>query len=61
MSVEPNGAIGLRAIVTPAVVWIWVGVFVMVAGTVLCLLPPQSKAAVLAPGEESVRPAEATV
>ena len=60
MSVEPNGSIGLRAIVTPAVVWIWVGVFVMVAGTALCLLPPRRTAAVLAPGEESVRPAQAT-
>ena len=60
MSLDGNGGIGLRAIVTPAVVWIWVGVFVMVAGTVLCLLPPQRKAAVLAPGEEVVSPARAT-
>ena len=57
MSVDPNGSIGLRAIVTPAVVWIWIGVFVMVAGTVICLLPPRRAAAVLAQGEESVQPA----
>jgi cytochrome c-type biogenesis protein CcmF len=60
MSVDPNGSIGLRAIVTPAVVWIWIGVFVMVAGTALCLLPPRSKAAVLARDEESVDRARVT-
>jgi cytochrome c-type biogenesis protein CcmF len=60
MSVDPNGSVGLRAIVTPAVVWIWIGVFVMVAGTVLCLLPPRRAAAALAPGEESVQRARAT-
>ncbi len=41
MSVDEQGRIGLRAIVTPAVAWIWIGVFVMVAGTALCLLPPR--------------------
>ncbi|MDX1385104.1 MAG: cytochrome c-type biogenesis CcmF C-terminal domain-containing protein, partial [Thermoanaerobaculia bacterium] len=40
MNVSADGSIGLRAIVTPAVVWIWVGVLVMVAGTGLCLVPP---------------------
>jgi cytochrome c-type biogenesis protein CcmF len=60
MSVDPNGSIGLRAIVTPAVVWIWIGVFVMVAGTVLCLLPPRRTAAVVAQDEESVHRARAT-
>ena len=39
MNVGPDGTIGLRAIVTPAVVWIWIGVFIIVAGTALCLLP----------------------
>ncbi|MEO8277750.1 MAG: heme lyase CcmF/NrfE family subunit [Thermoanaerobaculia bacterium] len=39
MNVGRDGSIGLRAIVTPAVVWIWIGVFVIVAGTALCLLP----------------------
>ncbi len=39
MNVGTDGSIGLRAIVTPAVVWIWIGVFVMAAGTVLCLVP----------------------
>jgi cytochrome c-type biogenesis protein CcmF len=41
MNVAGDGSIGLRAIVTPAVVWIWVGVLVMAAGTVLCLLRPR--------------------
>ena len=39
MNVGADGTIGLRAIVTPAVVWIWMGVLVMVVGTALCLLP----------------------
>jgi cytochrome c-type biogenesis protein CcmF len=56
MSVDPNGAIGLRAIVTPAVLWIWVGVFVMVGGTVLCLVPPRRAATVTAAGEQTARP-----
>jgi cytochrome c-type biogenesis protein CcmF len=37
-SVGEDGSVGLRAILTPAVLWIWIGVFVMVAGTVLCLI-----------------------
>jgi len=36
-SVDPGGGIGLRAIVTPAVVWIWIGVIVIVIGTVMSL------------------------
>jgi len=39
MNVGPDGSIGLRAIVTPAVVWIWIGVFIIAAGTAICLLP----------------------
>ena len=39
MNVGADGSIGLRAIVTPAVMWIWIGVLIMVAGTVLCLIP----------------------
>ena len=39
MNVGRDGSVGLRAIVTPAVLWIWLGVLVMVLGTVLCLLP----------------------
>ena len=41
MNVGTDGTIGLRAIVTPAVVWIWIGVLVMVIGTMLCLAPPR--------------------
>ena len=37
-SIGGNG-IGLRAIVTPAVYWVWIGVFVMFFGTLLCLVP----------------------
>jgi cytochrome c-type biogenesis protein CcmF len=40
MNVGGGGAtIGLRAIVTPVVVWIWIGVVMMVAGVALCLVP----------------------
>jgi cytochrome c-type biogenesis protein CcmF len=39
MNISGGGTIGLRAIRTPAVVWIWIGVLLMVAGTGLCLLP----------------------
>jgi cytochrome c-type biogenesis protein CcmF len=39
MNISGGGTIGLRAIRTPAVVWIWIGVLMMVAGTGLCLLP----------------------
>jgi cytochrome c-type biogenesis protein CcmF len=42
MNLGGDGSIGLRAIVTPAVTWIWIGVFVMVAGTGLCLVSPTS-------------------
>jgi cytochrome c-type biogenesis protein CcmF len=38
-NISANGNIGLRAIRTPAVVWIWIGVALMAVGTVLCLLP----------------------
>jgi len=41
MNFSEDGSLGLRAIVTPAVVWIWIGVLVMVVGTALCLVPPQ--------------------
>jgi cytochrome c-type biogenesis protein CcmF len=36
-SVSGDGGAGLRAIVTPAVLWIWIGVFVIVIGTVMSL------------------------
>ncbi|MFQ5526287.1 MAG: heme lyase CcmF/NrfE family subunit [Thermoanaerobaculia bacterium] len=36
-SIDPGGTIGLRAIVTPAVVWIWIGVLVIVAGMAMSL------------------------
>ncbi len=39
MNVGTDGSIGMRAIVTPAVVWIWIGVFIITAGTAMCLLP----------------------
>jgi cytochrome c-type biogenesis protein CcmF len=41
MNVSEDGRLGLKAILTPAVVWIWIGVVVMVVGTFLCLLPPR--------------------
>jgi cytochrome c-type biogenesis protein CcmF len=60
MSVDANGGIGLRAIVTPAVVWIWIGVFVMVAGTVLCLHAPRRAAEASRRAKRAVAPAQAT-
>lgn len=42
MNVHGNGSAGLRAIITPAVLWIWIGVFIMTAGTALCLLSPRA-------------------
>ncbi len=41
MNVGEDGRLGLKAILTPAVVWIWIGVVIMVVGTFLCLLPPR--------------------
>ncbi len=45
MSTDRDGSIGIRAIVTPAVLWVWIGVFMMVLGTALCLLPGRSPSA----------------
>jgi cytochrome c-type biogenesis protein CcmF len=38
MNVGEDGSIGLRAIITPAVSWIWLGVLIMGLGTLLCLI-----------------------
>lgn len=38
MNVGNDGTIGLRAIITPAVSWIWLGVLIMGVGTALCLM-----------------------
>ena len=46
MNVASDGTIGLRAIVTPAVVWIWIGVLILVAGTLLCLIAPTPRSGV---------------
>ena len=40
MNLGTDGTVGLRAIVTPAVVWIWIGVLIMAGGTALCLVSP---------------------
>jgi cytochrome c-type biogenesis protein CcmF len=53
---DAGNTIGLRAIVTPAVVWIWIGVAVMVVGTVLCILPtplPGARSQVVAEAVEA--------
>ena len=42
MNVDEMDRLGLKAIITPAVSWIWIGVFIMVLGTMVCLLPPKS-------------------
>ncbi|HVR27950.1 MAG TPA: heme lyase CcmF/NrfE family subunit [Thermoanaerobaculia bacterium] len=62
MGVGADGSIGLRAIVTPGVMWIWAGVLVMVAGTALCLVPPRrAMALVEAPRTQTARAAAARV
>ncbi|MFQ5350716.1 MAG: heme lyase CcmF/NrfE family subunit, partial [Thermoanaerobaculia bacterium] len=56
-SVDSDGRVGLRAIVTPAVVWIWIGVLVMVAGTGLCLVEPRrARAPATAAAPEAATP-----
>ncbi len=40
-SIGTDGRVGLRAILTPAVLWIWIGVLVMVVGTGVCLIEPR--------------------
>ena len=42
MNTLPDGRVGIRAIITPAVVWIWIGVFIMTAGMAICLIPRRS-------------------
>jgi cytochrome c-type biogenesis protein CcmF len=61
MNISGTGTIGLRAIRTPAVVWIWIGVALMALGTVLCLLParPLATAAVRAGADGEVASAAA--
>jgi cytochrome c-type biogenesis protein CcmF len=53
MNVSSDGSVGLRAIVTPAVVWIWIGVFIMIAGTAVCLMPPMRPRAATASHDPS--------
>ena len=38
MNVGNDGSIGLRAILTPAVAWVWIGVLAMGFGTALCIV-----------------------
>ncbi len=47
MDIMADGRVGIRAIVTPAVLWIWIGVLIMTAGMGLCLVSstPVGKAA----------------
>jgi cytochrome c-type biogenesis protein CcmF len=42
MEMLPDGRVGIRAILTPAVLWIWIGVVVMTFGMALCLVSPAS-------------------
>jgi cytochrome c-type biogenesis protein CcmF len=53
-AVGEDGRAGLRAILTPAVVWIWIGVLVMVAGTMLCLIEPRPARARATPAAPEV-------
>jgi cytochrome c biogenesis factor len=52
MNVSANGRVGIRAIVTPAVYWIWIGVMVMVLGTAICLVSPTPVASAVASHRE---------
>jgi cytochrome c-type biogenesis protein CcmF len=55
MNFGDDGTVGLRAILTPAVAWIWIGVFIMVFGTAVCILPnsPTQDSRQLKQAEES--------
>jgi cytochrome c-type biogenesis protein CcmF len=44
----------IKAFVNPLVMWIWIGVFVLISGTVVALVPPMSAAAV--PQAQRLRP-----
>ena len=60
MSTRGDGAVGLRAIITPGVVWIWIGVLIMVFGTGVCLIRPSgARRRATAAEVESVGAAEA--
>jgi cytochrome c-type biogenesis protein CcmF len=50
-AVGADGSVGLRAILTPAVLWIWIGVLVMSVGTLLCLFSPRRSARTVAQPE----------
>ena len=53
-SVGGDGRVGLRAILTPAVLWIWIGVLVMVVGTLVCIIEPRrARAPVVAGAPEA--------
>ncbi|MCP4663453.1 MAG: heme lyase CcmF/NrfE family subunit, partial [bacterium] len=56
MSVVDERRIGIRALVTPGVVWIWIGVLIIVAGTVLCLVSPRAAGRAAAARQEEVAP-----
>jgi cytochrome c-type biogenesis protein CcmF len=45
----------IKAFVNPLVMWIWIGVFVLIFGTAVALVPPMSAAAV--PQLQRIRPA----
>lgn len=45
MNVGNDGSIGLRAIITPAVSWIWIGVLVMGLGTAMCVVGARRRTA----------------
>jgi cytochrome c-type biogenesis protein CcmF len=52
-------AVGLRVVIQPLVVWVWIGGTVMVLGTVLALIPGRSRrAAETTPGSSVGAPAE---
>lgn len=38
-----DGGVGLRAIVTPGVVWIWIGAMILVTGTLIALIPASGR------------------
>ena len=40
MNIADDGTVGLKAIITPGVLWVWLGVIIMTVGTGLCLVPP---------------------
>ena len=54
MNIDPEaGIVGLRAFVNPLVYWIWIGMFVITAGSLIAAWPSRQRAAAPAAAREA--------